>query len=223
MISPAPEARQIIAHGETVGIVVKTIQAPVGATENQPKQISFAPSGARCVLVRSPTVSPWATFFRRSATTGPFCFRAPQLAGSSAIRGGETFAGFQKGFQAGEHARPAAVHFAGHRRTRLELVMRHREAHGVLDGFNLKRDARFVFEVVRVSPRQHEAFGWTAFQNFARNPSLWLLARRQVLPGRTLLPVRGVRVSTPILTGEFRFGDGRPHIFRRRADIGCIN
>jgi len=46
MIFPAPEARQVVAHGETVGIVAKTIQAPAGATENHATQISFAPSGA---------------------------------------------------------------------------------------------------------------------------------------------------------------------------------
>jgi hypothetical protein len=31
----ASEARQIVARGETVGMVVKTIQAPAGATEKQ--------------------------------------------------------------------------------------------------------------------------------------------------------------------------------------------
>ena len=43
MIFPAPEARQIIAHGETVGMVAKTIQAPAGATENQPRANLFRP------------------------------------------------------------------------------------------------------------------------------------------------------------------------------------
>ena len=40
----APEARQIVAHGETVGLVVNPIQAPDGATENQPTEIFFRPS-----------------------------------------------------------------------------------------------------------------------------------------------------------------------------------
>jgi len=31
----APEARQILAYGETVGMVVRTIQAPAGAAEKQ--------------------------------------------------------------------------------------------------------------------------------------------------------------------------------------------
>jgi hypothetical protein len=42
---PAPEARKKVAHGETVGLIVKEIQAPAGATENQLKKISFAPPG----------------------------------------------------------------------------------------------------------------------------------------------------------------------------------
>ena len=45
MIPPAPEARQTVAHGETVGIGAKSSQAPAGATENQLAQITFAPAG----------------------------------------------------------------------------------------------------------------------------------------------------------------------------------
>jgi hypothetical protein len=39
----APEARKPVAHGETVGLAVKTNQAPPGATENRRYNISFAP------------------------------------------------------------------------------------------------------------------------------------------------------------------------------------
>jgi len=48
----APEARQIVAHGETVGLVVNLIQAPDGATENQPTDIFFRPSRGLIRLVR---------------------------------------------------------------------------------------------------------------------------------------------------------------------------
>ncbi|MEI9960079.1 MAG: hypothetical protein WDM76_02790 [Limisphaerales bacterium] len=39
LVNKAPEARQIIAHGETVGIVTKKHQAPAGAAENQQFEI----------------------------------------------------------------------------------------------------------------------------------------------------------------------------------------
>jgi hypothetical protein len=39
----APEARKPVAHGETVGLAVKTNQAPTGATENRRYNVSFAP------------------------------------------------------------------------------------------------------------------------------------------------------------------------------------
>ncbi len=48
----APEARQIVAHGETVGLVVNPIQAPDGATENQPPVIFFRPLRGWIRLVR---------------------------------------------------------------------------------------------------------------------------------------------------------------------------
>ena len=48
----APEARPIVAHGETVGLVVNLIQAPDGATENQPTDIFFRPSRGLIRLVR---------------------------------------------------------------------------------------------------------------------------------------------------------------------------
>jgi len=145
------------------------------------------------------------------------------VAYSSAIRGGETFAGFQKRFQAGEHARPAAVHPAGHRRTRRELVMSHREANRVLDDFNLIGDARLVFEIFRVNPRQHEAFGRGGFQNFAGGIDFRCFVRRGHVPGGTFLPIGDEREAAPILAGEFWFGNRRPYFFRRGANVGGVN
>ena len=43
MMSPAPEARQITAHGETVGMVVNPPKPRWGATENQSTEIIFRP------------------------------------------------------------------------------------------------------------------------------------------------------------------------------------
>jgi hypothetical protein len=43
------ERRTIIAHGETVGGVVQSIQAPAGAAENKPMIPSVASAGA-CVF-----------------------------------------------------------------------------------------------------------------------------------------------------------------------------
>ena len=39
----APEARKQVAHGETVGLAVKTNQAPAAAAENRRQNVSFAP------------------------------------------------------------------------------------------------------------------------------------------------------------------------------------
>jgi hypothetical protein len=64
--APAPEARQKVAHGGTVVGLPKEIQAPAGAAEIQPTNVSFAPSGALFICALIPTVSPWATFGRHS-------------------------------------------------------------------------------------------------------------------------------------------------------------
>ena len=133
----------------------------------------------------------------------------------------ESLAGFQKGFQAGKHAWPAPGNFLNHRRTGFETAVRDREASHVRQRFDLKRDARFVFEIVRVGPAQHEAFGRRGFQNFAGDPDFALGI--VVFPFRAAYPIGDVRHFPPILSGEFGFGDGRPHVFRCRADIGCVN
>jgi len=76
---PAPEARQIVAHGETVGLVRQKPQAPAGATENNRAKwfCSAAPAGACLVGCDLPTVLPWAIIARRSATSKmPRQFRA---------------------------------------------------------------------------------------------------------------------------------------------------
>ena len=65
---PAPEARQIAAHGETMGWVNKTIQAPAGATENRPSRILSPHPGLDSI----PPVHP--RFHR-----GLFSFVAPRL------------------------------------------------------------------------------------------------------------------------------------------------
>jgi hypothetical protein len=53
--STAPEARKIIAHGETVGWIAINFRAPAGAAENQSAEISVAPSGALFVIALGPT------------------------------------------------------------------------------------------------------------------------------------------------------------------------
>jgi hypothetical protein len=56
----APEARQIVAHGETVGLDTKTIQAPAGATEiNTRKSLSPHP-GLDLISSAHPRLAPWA-------------------------------------------------------------------------------------------------------------------------------------------------------------------
>ena len=157
-------------------------------------------------------------------TTIALTTNIPPLAGlcaQSLAEDVESLAGFQEGLQAGKHARPAAGNFLNHRRTSLETSMGDGEARHVFHRFKLKRDARFVFEIVRVGPRQHEAFGRRRFQDFTGDPDFALGI--MVFPFRALLPIGDVRHFTPILAGEFGFGDGRPHIFRRRADIGDVN
>jgi hypothetical protein len=44
-ISEAPEARQIIAHGETVGKRPQTNQTPAGVTEKTVRSFSAGPPG----------------------------------------------------------------------------------------------------------------------------------------------------------------------------------
>ena len=45
-LSEAPEARQRVAHGETVGQRPQTNQAPAGASDKTVRSISAAPAGA---------------------------------------------------------------------------------------------------------------------------------------------------------------------------------
>jgi hypothetical protein len=54
-VYPAPEARKIIAHGETVGFIANNLKAPDGAAENQSTEVSVAPSGAIFVIALGPT------------------------------------------------------------------------------------------------------------------------------------------------------------------------
>jgi hypothetical protein len=68
----APEARKTVAHGETVGLAVKTNQAPAGAAENRFKTVLSPHSGAWTVCGWKPTVSPWATINRCSAASNGF-------------------------------------------------------------------------------------------------------------------------------------------------------
>ena len=142
---------------------------------------------------------------------------------SAAIRCGKTFAGFQKGFQAGEHARPAAVNAAGHRRTRLELVVRHGKAHRIFDDFNLIGDARHVFEILWIDPRHDEAFGRCAFQDFSSGINFRRFVVGGHVPGGTFLPIGDECEAAPILTGEFGFGDRGPYFLGRGADVGGVN
>lgn len=80
---PAPEARQIVAHGENRGFNrTKAFPAPAGASECQRGGFSFAPSGAGTPATILPTVTPWATCFRRSATRFQFSQPFPARSGS---------------------------------------------------------------------------------------------------------------------------------------------
>src|SRR5438445_13456640 len=121
----------------------------------------------------------------------------------------ESLAGFEERFHAGKHTWPTPRNLARHGRTSLEAPVRYRQAHHVLNCLDFKSDARFVGEIVRVGPGQHEAFGWIAFQNLSGDPDLALLVPADVLPFRAFLPVGDVLNAGPILTGEFGFRDGR--------------
>src|SRR6266571_4319940 len=79
----------------------------------------------------------------------------------------ESLAGFEERFHAGKHTWPTPRNLARHGRTSLEVPVRYRQAHHVFNCFDFKCDTRFIRKVVRVSPAQHKAFGWRAFQNFA--------------------------------------------------------
>src|SRR5437773_2997949 len=135
----------------------------------------------------------------------------------------ESLAGFQEGFHAGEHSRPTPGDFASHGRTSLEVPVRYFQAHHVCNCLDFKSDARFVGEIVRIGPTQHEAFGWRAFQNLSGYPDLALLVPANVLPFRALLPIGDVFNASPILAREFGFGDGRPQFFRRGANECRVN
>ena len=76
----------------------------------------------------------------------------------------ESLAGFEERFHARKHARPAPGNFACHGRIGLEVAVSYRQAHHVFNRLDLKRDARFVGEIIRVGPAQHEAFGREACQ-----------------------------------------------------------
>jgi hypothetical protein len=68
----APEARKPVAHGETVGLAIKTNQAPAGAAENQRKTFLSPLSGAWTVCGWKPTVSSWAAIGCCFAATNGF-------------------------------------------------------------------------------------------------------------------------------------------------------
>ena len=65
---PAPEARKIIAHGGTVGLIANNFKAPDGAAENQLAGVSVAPSGALFVIALGPTAE--AVGYSRSPLCG---------------------------------------------------------------------------------------------------------------------------------------------------------
>jgi hypothetical protein len=48
--APAPEARQKVAHGETVGLIVTKFQAPAGAAENHQRKF-LSPHPGLCLFV----------------------------------------------------------------------------------------------------------------------------------------------------------------------------
>jgi len=62
----APEARQRVAHSETVGLHAPTNPAPAGAKESS--VCAFLPPlpGLEIALLDSPTVAPWAIALRHS-------------------------------------------------------------------------------------------------------------------------------------------------------------
>jgi hypothetical protein len=65
--SPATKWRPKVAHGETVGFVVNTGQAPKRGGRNFCRSIFCRPiRGLNILSINNPTVSPWATFFRAS-------------------------------------------------------------------------------------------------------------------------------------------------------------
>ena len=66
---PAPETRQVVAHGETVGMVVKPPKPRQGRQKTiSRKSLSPHPGLDSIQLVRSPALSPWADFRCRTAT-----------------------------------------------------------------------------------------------------------------------------------------------------------
>jgi hypothetical protein len=66
-LSTATEWRSKVAHGETVGIVVKTGQAPERGERNARRSVFCRPiRGLNVFSAIQPTVSPWATFWRAS-------------------------------------------------------------------------------------------------------------------------------------------------------------
>src|SRR5258708_12704882 len=64
----------------------------------------------------------------------------------------ETLAGFEEALQAREHARPAIGDAALHFRSRLELVVRHGEAHHVLHALNAHAAAALLLLLPRLPP-----------------------------------------------------------------------
>jgi hypothetical protein len=76
--SPAPEARQIIAHGETVGGNAPANPPRTGAKEFSADDFLPPLPGLGIVLDGPPTVSPWAIFGRHSVAGN---WTKPQLHG----------------------------------------------------------------------------------------------------------------------------------------------
>ena len=94
----------------------------------------------------------------------------------------ESLAGFEERFHAGKHTWPTPRNLARHGRTSLEVPVRYRQANHVVNCLDFKSDARFVREIVWISPTQHETFGRIAFQNLSGYPDLALLVPADVLP-----------------------------------------
>jgi hypothetical protein len=65
--SSAPEARQRIAHGDSRGLSGKISEAPTGAKESSGIFFLSSLPGLVGFATLIPRLSPWATFFRRSA------------------------------------------------------------------------------------------------------------------------------------------------------------
>ncbi|SKV23392.1 Uncharacterised protein [Mycobacteroides abscessus subsp. abscessus] len=102
--------------------------------------------------------------------------------------------------------------------------MGHGQPHDVLIGLNQKRDGGHcgIGAAGRIRPGGHQLARWIAFHHGADHVGDARTIYPLMLPARTLLPVRDIRMS-PVLAAELGVGDGLPHPFGRAVDVRGVD